>query len=270
MHFGLLGQLEVREGSDTIAVSGVRQQTILALMLLSANRMVPVHRMVEAVWRDRPPATSIDQIYICISSLRRRLCGSNAPVIETGRSGYALHVDDDQVDVTRFTALVATGTAHARAGRLAESVQTLRSALGLWRDAALEGLDSHLLRAPARRLDESRLAVFQDCLDLELRIGHHRRVVSELREAVELHPLHERLHLQLMVALLQSGRRAEALGVHRQIAVNLREEQGLDPGPELQAAQNAILAGDSRLEHPGPDDLPGTGALLRLPGHRTA
>ena len=50
-----------------------------------------------------------------------------------------------------------------------------------------------------------------------------------------------------MVALYRGGRQAEALQTYREARVLLADELGLDPGPELQRLEKAILVQDASL-----------------------
>ena len=90
----------------------------------------------------------------------------------------------------------------------------------------------------------------EERLDAELQLGH-RGVVSELETLVAAHPLRERLRGLLMLALYRSGRQAEALRVYRDGRRILGEELGLDPDPELQRLEAAILTQDPSLDGPG-------------------
>src|SRR5690606_7520695 len=99
------------------------------------------------------------------------------------------------------------------------------------------------IRAGAVRLDEQRLAVHEWCIELELELGRHEALVGELTELVAAHPLRERPVGQLMRALYRSARKAEALQVFQALRERLADEVGLDPSPELQRLQLAILRG---------------------------
>ena len=82
------------------------------------------------------------------------------------------------------------------------------------------------------------------------RAGGMRRSSSELRSLVREQPLRERFRAQLMLALYRSGRQAEALEVYADGRRTFVAELGLEPGPELQRAQQAILAHDPALDPP--------------------
>ena len=106
-------------------------------------------------------------------------------------------------------------------------------------------------------MEERRWAAFEERVDAELALGRHADLVSELEAAVAEQPLRERLHGQLMLALYRCGRQAEALEAFRRARRTLVEEIGVEPGAELRALQEAILAQDPALDAPpGPEELP--------------
>ena len=101
------------------------------------------------------------------------------------------------------------------------------------------------------RLDEERLETIETCVDVELRLGRHTRLIGELGVLVEEFPLRERLRSLLMLALYRSGRQAEALDVYRTGRRLMVAEHGLEPGAELRCLERSILAGDTSLTPPG-------------------
>ena len=67
---------------------------------------------------------------------------------------------------------------------------------------------------------------------------------------VDAHPTRERLVGQLMLALYRGGQPAAALDVLHRTRTTLADELGLDPGPELQRLELAILRNDPALARP--------------------
>lgn len=92
MRFGILGPLRVDDGGTEIAVTAGRDRTVLAMLLLHPNRIVPVDRLVDAVWGEDPPATARGQLQTCVSRLRRTL---PAAAIRTDPAGYGVQVSGD-------------------------------------------------------------------------------------------------------------------------------------------------------------------------------
>jgi DNA-binding SARP family transcriptional activator len=56
VQFRILGPLEVRDGERVVPLGGTRRQAVLALLLLDANRIVSVDRLIDGVWGDAPPS----------------------------------------------------------------------------------------------------------------------------------------------------------------------------------------------------------------------
>ena len=77
-----------------------------------------------------------------------------------------------------------------------------------------------------------------------------RRSTVQLARLVSGHPLWERFHAQLMLALFRCGRQADALRAYRHARTVLAEEVGLEPGPELRALERAVLSHDPALAAP--------------------
>ncbi|MCK7627627.1 tetratricopeptide repeat protein [Streptomyces sp. RS10V-4] len=212
-------------------------------------------RLVDVIWAHHPPKTARAQVQICISRLRKALAdGGVDATIETRAYGYLLRAPEDATDIGTFRRLVAEAHALARDGLKMPAVDTLRSAIGLWRGRCLAGVPSEVLAGTAAQWDESRLEAVETCMRLLLELGRHEHLVGELMQLVADHPLRERLRGHLMVALYRSGRQAEALDVYHQGRAMLTEELGLDPGRELRDLAQAILTGDADLALAEPAD----------------
>jgi DNA-binding SARP family transcriptional activator/tetratricopeptide (TPR) repeat protein len=249
----ILGPLEVVVDGNRLDLGGHRQQVVLACLALEANRIVPIARLVEAIYGDDLPPTARVQAQICVSALRRLFAAHGYPeAIVTRSGGYLLHVDEGALDLHRYDKLLGLARQARDDHRIEEAVRHYRSALGLRRGNVLDGLDSRLIESAASRLTERLITVNEDCVELELDLGRHRDLVAELTDLVEEHPLRERLRGQLMLALYRSGRQAEALEVYQVARRRLIDELGLEPNERLQHLQHAILTSDARLSVAAP------------------
>jgi predicted ATPase len=100
------------------------------------------------------------------------------------------------------------------------------------------------------RLEEERLAALELRVEADLAAARHAELVAELGRLTREHPLRERLHGHLMLALYRSGRQADALEAYRQAREVLVERLGVEPGDELAELHQAILAHDPELGPP--------------------
>ena len=80
MEFRILGPLEVRDDGRVLALGGARDRRILAALLLDANRVVPLPRLVEAAWDGPPPATAERQVRNRVAALRAQLTAAGAHI----------------------------------------------------------------------------------------------------------------------------------------------------------------------------------------------
>jgi DNA-binding SARP family transcriptional activator/tetratricopeptide (TPR) repeat protein len=232
--------------AQVVALSGERERTLLATLALGAGQPVSVSRLIDALWGEHPPATAANTLQVHVSNLRKKLAGAGAAEnLVSVPEGYALRVGLDEIDATEFARLVDGAT-----GDAAEVATGLEEALSLWRGPALADVRSDLLVGEKTRLEELRLRALERRIDAELELGRHHEVISELEAFVHAHPLREGIRRQLMVALYRCGRQADALAIYRAGREVLAEELGLDPGPELQALEVAILRQDPGLSAP--------------------
>ncbi|WP_409495063.1 BTAD domain-containing putative transcriptional regulator [Amycolatopsis sp. cmx-11-12] len=225
MEFRILGPVQCRNGARALKLAGSRQERILAALLLGADRVVSVSRLVDVVWDEDPPATATRQIRNLTTALRRSLVaeGASDDVLTAEGPGFVLR--PRAFDLRSFEEYVSRGE--------------FREALGCWHGPALSGVDSPALRGEADELDERRLSVVERCLDEEISAGEDS--VAELTALVAEHPFREAFAGLLMRALHQQGRQADALNVYRQAQTRLADELGIDPGPKLREVYERIL-----------------------------
>jgi DNA-binding SARP family transcriptional activator/energy-coupling factor transporter ATP-binding protein EcfA2 len=246
MRFGVLGLLSARISDHEVRLDGPRQAKILAALLVDANNVVAMDRLVAVMWDGKPPATAVRQIQDAVSGLRRNLAARGAPasLISTRHGGYQIHLAPDQLDLLEFE----------RERRLAEGQQTpaetalaLRRALACWRGSALVGIASQVLEIDAARLNEQRAATHRQSLRIELDLGRHREVIDELTALLGEHRYDEDVAENLMIALYRCRRQGDALQVYERLRRTLADELGVDPTPPIQALYRRILAADPAL-----------------------
>src|SRR2546423_6511860 len=225
MEFQILGPLEVTSGGQSLDLGGHKQRTLLALLLLEANRVVSNDRLIDALWEDDPPDTAGKALQVHVSQLRKVLGRER---LETRQPGYLLRVEPDELDLARFERL-------QEEGRLDE-------ALALWRGPPLADFAyERFAAAEITRLEEAHLACLEERLERELARGRHAELAGELDALVRAHPLRERLRGQLMLALYRSGRQAEALDAYRAARGALVDGLGIEPGRRLRELRQAFL-----------------------------
>jgi DNA-binding SARP family transcriptional activator/streptogramin lyase len=237
VEFRVLGPLEVSAAGRPLSLGGRKQRTVLALLLLHANELVPRERLIDALWEEAPPAEAEASLRVYVARLRKLLAAATngRPILETNANGYILRVEPETLDLERFRRLVAHGD--------------FAEALELWRGPALADLaEEEWARRESGVLEELRLNALEERIDADLAAGQQSDLIAELEMLVDEHPYRERFLRQLMVALYRCGRQPDALRAYVRARDELRERFGLEPTRELKELERQILVQDPALD----------------------
>ena len=249
MRFSVLGPLEVRSGDELLPIGTAKQRALLAVLLVNANRVVSRDQLIDSLWGERPPESARGSIEAYVSRLRKVLHADGEHILVTRAPGYLLKVGFEELDLDRFERLVEEGRRSLANEEPERAAALLDEALSLWRGRPLADVEFEpFAQIEVARLEEERLGAVEDYFDAELALGHGGSLVSRVEAAVAEHPLRERLRRQLMLALYQSGRQADAMQAYRDARAYLIQELGLEPSPALKQLQQSILAHDPALE----------------------
>ncbi|SCL44461.1 DNA-binding transcriptional activator of the SARP family [Micromonospora citrea] len=249
--YHLLGPVTVHDDGVPVPLGGPKPRTILAALLLNANRVVPEEQLVALTWGEKWPATVRGQVQVYVSGLRQRL---GPATIVRRPPGYLITVRPGELDLHDFDEAVAS--AQRETGDPAARADLLRRALARWPGPELGGTTEAMRAARGPELRERRLGAAEEWYDAELAAGRHAEVVGPLWQAVRAEPFRERLHAQLMLALHGCGRTAEALEVYAAVRARLADELGVDPGVVLRRAQQLLLRGDDSQSAAPPVTVP--------------
>jgi DNA-binding SARP family transcriptional activator/tetratricopeptide (TPR) repeat protein len=260
MEFRLLGPLEVRRDGVAVPVRPGKQRTVLAALLLAANRVVTLDELAEILWADRPPPSARVTVQNYVKRLRQALADEGG-LIGTRPGGYLIRIDPGNLDVTRFRALVDAARAAARDGSSAVVATQAEAALSLWRGEPLGDVDSAALSArEVPPLAEWRLQAEELRVDAALRLGRHAEIITDAQRLALAHPLRERPQALLMLAMYRDGRQAEALAAYQAARAVLIRELGTEPGRVLRDLHRQILSASPALEITSDAALPAPGA----------
>ncbi|MGH3001428.1 MAG: BTAD domain-containing putative transcriptional regulator [Gaiellaceae bacterium] len=241
MEVRLLGPVEVVERDRVVRITAAKQRALLSLLALRPGQLVSLSTIVDRLW-DEPPPSAAHAVGVYVSELRRRLPSREA--LRSRKPGYLIDLPVEAVDALRFELLYRRAMADLRAGSLPEAVAGLRDALALWAGPALADAREGSLRLEGERLDDSRLAAYEACLDAELRLGRVETVLVDAERLLAEHPLRPQLVRTVMLARQRAGRQADALAAYHDHRRRLDTELGLAPDAGLRALEAAILRGE--------------------------
>ena len=252
MRVRVLGTLEVvTDDGGPVPFASPKLRRLLAALVIDTGSVVSADRLADVVWGDDPPENATGALHNLVSRLRGRLRSDDVrPVtVETRAPGYAVTLDRDMVDATRFADLV--DRARAASGEPASAVDLYDEALGLWRgEVYAEFRDEPFARAEAARLGELRATATEERIEAALALGRTDDAVARLEVLVDAQPVRERPRALLMVALYRAGRQADALAAYRNYREVLDTELGLEPSAGLHTLEQQILRGAPQLGGP--------------------
>src|SRR5437763_131454 len=145
MRIRVLGPFEVRSEAGPVAVGGVKQRGVLAMLALRVNEVVPAEVLVDGLWGEQAPASAVNAVQVYVSRLRKVVGGGDgaggggdgAVLVRRG-PGYVLQLPREAVGLFRFERLAAAGIA-ALAVDPARAAGLLREGVGVWRGGARAG-----------------------------------------------------------------------------------------------------------------------------------
>jgi DNA-binding SARP family transcriptional activator/tetratricopeptide (TPR) repeat protein len=243
MWFRVLGPVEALRSGQLAEVGRGSSLSVLAGLLLSANRAVSADALADLAWDgSAAPAKPRAALQSVVFRLRRVL-GSG--VVETSGQGYRISASEDSLDLLKFGQLMTGADEHLAAGAEEAALTLLDEALGLWKLPVLGNVALGALhREVAPQLTERYLDAQEERAELCLRLGRHRVLVAELAGLTRGFPFRERLTACLMTALYRSDRQADALAAYEALRHSLRDELGVDPAVELRNLHLKILRAD--------------------------
>lgn len=249
LSFQVLGPLAVLCGRRRLVIPGSRQRILLAALLVRFNEVVPVDELIDRIWDGAPPLHPRRSLHVCLTRLRRAT-GAGSELIRTSHAGYRIEADPQHLDLARFAALLARAREFAARNDDSAEYRALSEAVSLWHGRALPDVPSDSLhRDVLPQLHEQWTWAAERRGELGLELGAHRELVGQLRTLTFEFPFHERFWHQLMVALYRCGRRVEALLAYAEFTARVREELGVEPGPQLSELHLMMLRNE--LAAPG-------------------
>jgi DNA-binding SARP family transcriptional activator len=237
----VLGPLQVMVGDEQITLGTPRQQAVFLPLVLRPGGPVAPEAILDGVWGEAIPASSIGLVRTYISRLRLIL---GRDMIGRHTAGYYVRLHPDQIDLTAFDQQVLEARELRRRDQLGLSAAAWRGALKLWRGPPLSGLPGPFAESQRQWLTDLHLTALEQCWDTEIRLGRQAELIAELSAAMRDHPLRENLTRLLMLASYWSGRQADAIAAFEQTRRRLAEELGVQPTSNLQRLHDRIRTGD--------------------------
>jgi DNA-binding SARP family transcriptional activator len=229
------------------ALGGRKPKQLLELLALARGRPVPKDRLVELLWRDRPPRDPIaaleNHVWVLRRHLRDELADGRAVVV--GEAGaYRLAAEHVRVDLDRFDALVSI----ARRSSGQQRRRALDEACSLDRGEVLADEPYADWAQATRETYAARVtSAHLDLAEAVLAEGEASAALGPAMTALQREPLSDRACRLVMRSFAELGDRARALRSFESFKHALTAELGVEPdGATLALARSLRTGGTSR------------------------
>lgn len=252
----MLGRFELRVGDVKIddEINRSRKMwNLLAYILMHRDKIIPQQEFIEVLWPEEDSArpgnalkTLLYRIRMLLEPLSKAYGGEELIVSQRGAYGWNREVPV-QLDAERFEELCI----RADAGDLSDEVrmELLRDAIGLYQGDLLPRLSFELwVVALSTHYHTLYLNAVKTLSRLLAENGRYAEMVTVLTDAIELDPLDEQLHANLVLALIRQGKDAAALAHYESATDLLYRNLGVRPSEELRALYQEIMKTQKNLE----------------------
>ena len=233
-------------GDEPVTGLETRKVEALLIYLASNRRAHPREVLAELLWEERSQQQAQSNLRAALTNLRQIL----GEYVTIDRDTAALN---PQADVWFDAAELEKGLSGWRAGRGAltsQAAEQVEAAVDLYQGEFLEGFS--LRESPGfeawmvrerERLHRMVVDALHDLVEYELQSGAGQAGLVHASRLLELDPLMEAAHTQMMVLLTHSGRRNDALAQYETLKRLLWDELGVTPSDATEALNRKIRAG---------------------------
>lgn len=251
----MFGNFEIVVNGNVV-LSQLRQAKktcqFLEYLILKKDRAVPHEELLEMLWSDkenRNPATALRTLLHRYRSLVEE---SGLPELTdsilTARGAYQWNPNlDCEIDVFRFEQLCQEARTPGMSNR--DCIERYLQMLQIYTGPLLTNSAEEMWVVPKSVYyhDLFLESVFT-LLDLLKTEEEYDMIVSVCRKAMDVDMFDERLHLELMMALVKTGKKREALSQYY-FATDLHYKQlGIQPSGEIRAVYKLIVQADQEME----------------------
>ena len=242
--------------NGNVVLSQLRQakktSQFLEYLILKRDRPVPHEELLEMLWSDkenRNPATALRTL---LHRYRALVESSGLPELAdsilTARGAYQWNPDlDCEIDVFEFERLCQEARTPGMSNR--ECIERYLQMLQIYTGPLLTNSAEEMWVVPKSVYyhDLFLESVFT-LLDLLKTEEEYEMIIQVCRKAMDVDMFDERLHLELMMALVKTGKKREALSQYY-FATDLHYKQlGIQPSGEIRAVYKLIVQADQEME----------------------
>lgn len=234
-------------GADKTPAAAKQRAVLMGVLLRDGQ--ASSDQLIEDLWGNKPPQNALVTLRTYVYHVRKAFAVHDSPdlsaasrnILQTTVGGYALNMELVSSDLQRARALEKQARREQQARSYEKAHGTLDKALALFEGRPLTNEAGAFAKAQGALLDEWRLSLEEDRLELAVKLGKYAEATVLAWALTAANPLHEDFHRLLMTALYRSGHPQAAQRVFSSLRSRLVTELGVEPNSEVQRLYQQIL-----------------------------
>lgn len=236
MELRVMGRVEILHDGVPQVVQGRTQRALLSLLVLRLRAWTPASLMVGALWPDEWSERVSTRLHVQIHRLRRQLGDG---ILRSSANGYRLDLSPDAIDAWVFERSARSALADDTPAHGLETLKRLEAAASQWDGEPFPGVELPEVASWQTELADLYTRVQEKRAEFHMELGDGRTALDVLTHLSHEQPENEHAQVLRISALQQTGQDSELSRafdeVHRALS-----DLGLDPSPDLLAAQQAL------------------------------
>lgn len=225
---------------------------LLEYLILKQDRAVSHEELLDMLWSEKESTNPATALRTLLHRYRSLVESSGLPELTdsilTARGSYQWNPElDCEIDVFEFERLCQEARAIGMPNR--ERIERYLHVLALYTGPLLTNSADEIWVVPKSvYYHDLFLETVFTLIDLLKNEEEHDMIVQVCRKAMDVDMFDERLHLELMMALVKTGKKREALSQYY-FATDLHYKQlGVQPSEEIRAVYKLIVQADQEME----------------------
>lgn len=236
---------------DTLANKSRKGAGLVQLLIAHRGKPVPNNRLLSTLWTDEKNSNPENALKTLVSRLRTLLNqispGLGTCVVADRGAYHWACLPGMSVDLYEIDDIMER--LHNENLQVEERAGLCSRLLKMYKGDLLQNCD-HVEWAvvDAAVLHDQFMKVMFDYLTLLKEQGQHEEIISVCRRALETDNFNERLHIELMTALIHVNRTSEALQQYKHVVQMDYRYLGVQPSHEMQEFYKQIVTSGNTLE----------------------
>ncbi len=250
-----LGEFTIRLDGAIVKGLASRKADALLVYLAVTRRPHAREHLGTLLWDDRPLDRSLANLSVVLNSLKKQL----APFLVIDRQSVAfddnahssVDIHNLRIGLEEWIPLLAVGR-----GSQGEAIKGLLPILSTYQGDFLQGFHIREARGfeewmlvEKERLQHEVIEAYEALIEIYMASADYASGIPQARRLLAIDPLRDGIHLSLMVMLVRTGQRLDALQHYRYLQDLLQRELGIDPDPRVTSLYERILISNRTLRH---------------------